>query len=38
MSKLIGIVGASGTGKTTSLQNLNPKETYLINPLGKDLP
>lgn len=43
---MIGIVGRSGTGKSTSflpnkhipIEGLNPKETYVINCFGKDLP
>ena len=31
MSKVIGIMGESGAGKTTSLEKLNPKETYYID-------
>lgn len=31
MSKVIGIMGESGSGKTTSLEKLNPKETYYID-------
>ena len=46
MSELIGIVGASGTGKSTSMGNipelgiegLNPEETFVINVMGKPLP
>ena len=38
MSKVQAIVGPSSTGKTTSLRNMNPEETYIINILGKDLP
>ena len=42
----IAIVGASGTGKSTSygqipeigIEGLNPKETVVINVSGKDLP
>jgi hypothetical protein len=37
-SKLIGIVGATGTGKSTSIKHLNPKETYIINTARKELP
>lgn len=37
-SKLIGIVGDSGTGKSTSIQTLNAKETYIINVASKELP
>lgn len=38
MSKLIFIVGDTGSGKTRSIKNLNPEETYLINVLNKPLP
>lgn len=38
MSQLIGICGPSGTGKSTALRTLNPKETFIINPTGKALP
>lgn len=38
MSQLIGIVGAPGTGKSSSVRNLNPTETFIINVLGKPLP
>lgn len=37
-SKLIGIVGATGTGKSTSIKFLDPKETYIINVAKKELP
>jgi hypothetical protein len=37
-SKLIGIVGATGTGKSTSIKHLDPKETYIINVAKKELP
>ena len=37
-SKLIGIVGATGTGKSTSIKHLNPKETCIINTAKKELP
>lgn len=37
-SKLIGIVGPTGTGKSTSIKHLNPKETYVINVAKKELP
>jgi len=37
-SKLIAIVGATGTGKSTSIKHLNPKETYIINTARKELP
>lgn len=38
MSKLIAIVGPTGSGKSNSLQYLDPKETYIINVAGKELP
>jgi energy-coupling factor transporter ATP-binding protein EcfA2 len=37
-SKLIGIVGPTGTGKSTSIKHLNPQETYIINVAKKELP
>lgn len=37
-SKLIGIVGPTGTGKSTSVKHLDPKETYIINTARKELP
>lgn len=37
MSKVIGIMGESGAGKTTSLRNLDPKETYIIDSDKKGL-
>ena len=37
-SKLIAIVGPSGTGKSTSVRTLNPKETFIINVARKELP
>lgn len=38
MSKSILILGESGTGKSTSLRNLPPSETFIVNVLGKSLP
>lgn len=46
MAKLIGVVGPSGTGKTTSycpipeagIKGLNPAETMVITAVPKDLP
>lgn len=32
------ILGESGTGKSTSMRNINPEETILIRPVGKPLP
>jgi len=37
-SKLIGIVGPTGTGKSTAIQYLDPKSTYIINVAKKELP
>lgn len=37
MSKVIGIMGESGAGKTTSMRNLNPAETFYIDCDGKGL-
>lgn len=34
----IGVVGHSGTGKTTSLRNLNAKETFYVSPYKATLP
>lgn len=38
MSKLIAVVGDTGSGKSHSIQFLDPKETYIINVAGKELP
>lgn len=38
MAKTLLIIGKSGSGKSTSLRNLNEKEYGLINVLGKELP
>ena len=37
-SKLIGVVGETSTGKSTSIRHLNPDETYIINVAKKELP
>jgi hypothetical protein len=37
-SKLIGVVGETGTGKSTAIKHLDPKETYIINVAKKELP
>lgn len=37
-SKLIAVVGATGSGKSTSIKSLDPKETYIINVARKELP
>ena len=31
MAKIIGIMGESGAGKTTSMRNLDPKTTYYFD-------
>lgn len=38
MSEIIAVVGQTGTGKSTSIESLNPKETVIINIVGKPLP
>ncbi len=38
MAKELLIIGTSGTGKSTSLRNLKPEETFIINVAGKSLP
>lgn len=38
MSNLIVLLGESGTGKSTSMRNLDPESTYIINVLNKPLP
>lgn len=38
MSNFVIILGESGSGKSTSLKTLNPKETCIFNVLGKRLP
>ena len=38
MSETICVVGESGTGKSTSLRNLDPKCTFVISTTGKPLP
>lgn len=38
MANAVLILGKSGTGKSTSIKTLNPKETVIINVLGKRLP
>lgn len=37
MGKVIGIIGESGAGKTTSLRNLDPKKTFYIDADKKGL-
>ena len=38
MAQEILIIGESGQGKSTSLRNLNPKETFIVNVAKKPLP
>lgn len=38
MSNTTLIMGESGSGKSTSLRNLNPNETFILNVLNKPLP
>lgn len=38
MANLIGVVGAPGTGKSTSMRNLDENSTYIVNVLSKPLP
>lgn len=37
MSRIIAVMGESGSGKTTSFRNLKPEETYYIDADGKGL-
>ena len=38
MGKLIVVIGASGSGKSSSLRNLDPASTFVITPNSKPLP
>lgn len=38
MSNAVLVLGKTGSGKSTSIENLDPKETFIINVVGKDLP
>lgn len=38
MANVCMILGPSGTGKSTSIKGLNPKETVVLNVLRKRLP
>lgn len=38
MANVCMLLGKSGTGKSTSVKTLNPKETVVINVLKKRLP
>ena len=38
MADLIAIAGNAGSGKTSSIRNLDPNETFVISITGKPLP
>ena len=38
MANAVIILGKSGTGKSSSIKGLDPKETVVLNVLGKKLP
>ncbi|MHB9161383.1 MAG: AAA family ATPase [Nitrosotalea sp.] len=38
MSNTILVMGESGSGKSSSIRNLNPKETFILNVIDKPLP
>ena len=38
MAEIIGLIGLSGTGKSSSIANLDPTKTFIINGVGKKLP
>ena len=38
MAQMVLIMGESGTGKSTSIRNCDPKTTAVINPVNKPLP
>lgn len=38
MAQMVLIMGESGTGKSTSIRNCDPKTTAIVNPVGKPLP
>ena len=38
MGKILIVLGPTGSGKSRSVKNLNPRETAIINVLKKDLP
>lgn len=38
MSKAVLVMGESGSGKSTSIRNLDPKTTFIINTIDKPLP
>jgi len=38
MSNALLVLGKTGSGKSTAIENLDPKATFMINVVGKDLP
>lgn len=38
MSNAVLVLGKTGSGKSTSMEKLDPKSTFIINAVGKDLP
>lgn len=38
MAKIVAIGGDTGSGKTTSIRTMDPKDTYVISVAGKELP
>ena len=38
MAKIIAIVGETGSGKSTSIRTMDPKDTYIVSVAGKELP
>ena len=38
MGKGVLIIGESGSGKSTAIEKLNPKTTFIVNAKGKSLP
>ena len=38
MADIIAIAGDTGSGKSTSIKNLNPQETFIVSIIGKPLP
>lgn len=38
MSNAVLVMGKTGSGKSTSVETLDPNETFIINVVGKDLP
>ena len=37
-SNAVLVLGKTGSGKSTSIENLDPSETFIINVVGKELP